>query len=233
VKFRDIGLVTGLAIGGVIMAMGLFVMSFGDFEPGGNGLMLILGGLVFIPGLFIAVVSFFGWLSSSFYSSLSPKYRRYLGWGVLIFLVGFVGITSVKNLGELKAGYNTYNTDFEERLVEEGIDAKQIATARKLLVGQWERIENPNYIIIFDEQGEVISTEDGNLLIEATWSLGVGPHVVDKTFAYDVIVEKQDKSWWVIIRHLDSEKLVIHSDDDENGTAYKRSSDKKEQVELQ
>jgi len=92
---RNVGLTGGLIIGGVIMGMGLMLMSQGDTSPGGNGLMLILGWLVFIPGAVIAIITFVSWLFTSLYSSLSSKNRRIFWLVIFISLIGIIGAMKV------------------------------------------------------------------------------------------------------------------------------------------
>jgi len=93
-KIRSLGLATGLMIGGSLMAGGLFIMSFGDTQPGGAGIMIVLGALVFIPGAIIALVSFFGWAFATVYKSLGDDGKRVVKWGLLAVVVSYLAYTA-------------------------------------------------------------------------------------------------------------------------------------------
>lgn len=56
--------VNGLVGGITLMLAGIYMVHLGGDGSSGAGIMYILGGLVFIPGAIITVISLIGWLSS-------------------------------------------------------------------------------------------------------------------------------------------------------------------------
>ena len=209
---RNIGLMGGLITGGVIMGMGLALMSQGDTKPGGNGLMLILGWLVFIPGAIITVFTFVSWLFATVYSSLSSKNRR------IFWLVIFISLISVIGAMKVNAYLQSQPEAIARRAMEKQVEAEakaiQMVSEREaanekfkslqtLILGNWTY---QDHILVFEEQGKTHTYDSpGEIINSGSWLLDQA-----STPPYDVYL-KMDQyygSWEAYILHIDATNLT-------------------------
>lgn len=186
-KMRNFGLAGGLVAGGTIMGAGLFLMALGDTKPGGNGLMLVLGGLVFVPGAIITIVTFVSWSFASVYSTLDPGKQR-IFWGVaMAILAGTIGVVKVnsylasqpeaiakRELEETaKAEANAMREAAGEKAAMEKLHAveAECQKAQALILGKWAFEGTPDYYAEYDENHIMYYTDGRNWRSEGRWGL--------------------------------------------------------------
>ena len=177
-KLRNVGVAGGLITGGLIMGIGLVFVSQGDMKSGGNGLMIILGWLVFIPGAIIALFTFFSWLFAYFYRSLGPK-RQKIFWVVVCTLF----IVSV-SIAKVNSYLQSRPEAVAKRALEEKIAAEAEAaqatlareaadqrfkTIKSLIPGKWkDRVK----MHVFETEGRTYTCNfNGTDMQLGTWSL--------------------------------------------------------------
>ena len=209
-KKRNIGLTGGLITGGVIMGMGLLLMAQGDTKPGGNGLMLVLGWLVFIPGALLATITFVSWLFTSLYSSLSSKNRRIFWLVIFISLISIIGATKVNDY--LQSQPEVVARRAMEKQVEAEAKAIKMASEREaasekiksmqsLILGDWS---HQGHILVFEEQGKMHYNYGGNIY-SGSWSLDQ-----DSTPPYDVYLKmvNVNNNWEAYVLQIDAAHLT-------------------------
>lgn len=210
-KIRNIGLMGGLITGSVIMGMGLALISQGDTKPGGNGLMLILGWLVFIPGAVIAIITFVSWLFTSLYSYLSSKNRRIFWLVIFISLIGIIGAMKVN--AYLQSQPEVIARKAMEKQVEAEAKAIQMASERevanekfksmqRLILGNWTY---QDHILVFEEQGKTHYNYGGGEIYSGSWSLDQA-----STPPYDVYLKMVDVNgnWEAYVLQIDAAHLT-------------------------
>ena len=185
-------------------------MSQGDTKPGGNGLMLILGWLVFVPGALIAIITFVSWLFTSLYSSLGSKNRRIFWLVIFISLISIIGALKVN--AYLQSQPEAIARKAMEKQVEAEAKAIQMASERKaanekfksmqrLILGNWTY---QDHILVFEEQGKKHYNYGGDIY-SGSWSIDQ-----DSTPPYDVYLKMVDinGNWEAYILQIDAEHLT-------------------------
>lgn len=90
-RLRDIGLTTGLGVGGGLMLFGGLMM-FMSPPNESTGIIIVLGLLFFIPGFIIAAVAVGSWLVAKLYSSLGNRAKLYVWRGFALLIVGWFAL---------------------------------------------------------------------------------------------------------------------------------------------
>jgi hypothetical protein len=176
-KYKDLGLGAGLALGGSLVLGGFVLMSHASTD-GGGGIMIVLGFLLVVPGAFIVVSAIVVWLFSTLYGSLSKTTKRKVKWGIATLILGSMAWFSISAYLYSRPSAITARQQAwtEQATLDRLAGNRKIEATRGLLVGAWRNEGSPENIDVFDDQGVAYSITDGEVGRHGQWSLRLQPY---------------------------------------------------------
>ena len=184
-------LVTGLAVGVMLMLSGAFSMSQSSPVPGGSVptvlgfLMLAAGatitGITLAAGAGITGIKLVATLISRAWGSLSHSAKRKVKWGVLIAWVAWVSIythlywrpsavAERQRVAAERVQLEAERAQLEAERAQLIVAAlKKFEETNESLIGMWQNVAEPNYVIVFGYAGTAYRTDGAEIQYYEDW----------------------------------------------------------------
>jgi hypothetical protein len=163
---------TALGGGVGLMAVGAFSISQSSPDPGG-GLPAVLGFLFLVSGGLLTGVALVVALSLGVYGSLSDKAKRKVKLGLFVILpCAWIGWSYIQAYLFWRPSAVAERQRVEAERAQLEVDArKKHEETSESLIGIWQNVAEPNYVMVVGYAGTSYRTDGGEIQIYDSWSL--------------------------------------------------------------